>query len=367
MIKRILFFVLISVLLCSCTKDSREIVSFASWGSVTETGIIKKVIADFEAENPDIKINFIHIPQNYFQKIHLMFASNTPPDVLFLNNLYLPVYADHLEGVNEGVNEGVINRDNFYPAAIEGMSYKGKLLGVPRDISDLVLYVNLDKTSLPDMDWTLEDLTNKCKVLASDKTFCISYEDTLYWASPYLAYFGGGVLDNNLNPIINSEQSRTAIDFYKNLKVKGYAPGKSQVGSSTLAQMFLDKKIAFYLSGRWMYPKISEKADFNWAVINFPQGESPQLVDTSGWAISKSSKHKEAAIKFVQYISSEKTSKYFAETGLIVPARKDTAKLLNNNNHNEKVFLDVIKNSQSTPVSKDYNKFTDKLNKELDL
>ena len=45
------------------------------------------------------------------------------------------------------------------------------------------------------------------------------------------------------------------------------------------------------LSGRWMYPIISEKANFDWAVINFPYGEGKQYLDTSGWAISKNSKH----------------------------------------------------------------------------
>ena len=362
MIKKILLLLLIPLFLCSCTREKAEIISFASWGSVTETAIIKKVINEFESENPDIKVNFIHIPQNYFQKIHLMFASNTPPDVIFLNNLYLPVYSDHLENL-----ENYIDTDKFYPQALDGMSYDGKLLGLPRDISNLVLYVNLNKTASPDKTWSLNDLMDICKKVTTKNSFCISYEDSVYWASPYLAYFGGGVLDNTGNVIVNTENSKKAIEFYKDLKKYHYAPQKSEVGSSTLAQMFLDEKIAFYLSGRWMYPKISEKAKFNWAIINFPFGASPQLVDTSGWAIAKASKHKESAVKFVQFLASKESSEYFAKTGLIVPARKDSAKILNNNKNNEKMFLEVIRKSINTPVSKDYNKITDKLNKELDL
>lgn len=360
MLKKLFILLLIPFFLCSCTKDSRDVVSFASWGSVTEVGIIKKVIAEFETQNPNIKINFMHIPQNYFQKIHLMFASNTPPDVIFLNNLYLPIYADYLEDMGNYVDFSA-----FYPQSIEGMSYNGKLLGLPRDLSNLVLYVNLDKTSLPSSNWDLAELMERCKYLTNDKTFCISYEDTIYWLTPYLSYFGGGILDNK----INSKYSQKAINFYKNLKNKyHYAPEKSQVGSSTLAQMFLDKKIVFYLSGKWMYPKISEKADFNWAIINFPYGTSPQLTDVSGWAVSKSSKNKESAIKFVQFLADENASKYFTQTGLIVPARKTVAQQLNNNNkHNEKIFLEVVQKSCPTPVNKNYNKITDKLNRKLDL
>ena len=97
MLKRLIILLFIPLLLCGCNKDNRTEITFSSWGSVTEVGILNKIIKDFEEENPDIRINFIHIPQNYFQKIHLLFASSQAPDVIFLNNLYLPLYASKLE------------------------------------------------------------------------------------------------------------------------------------------------------------------------------------------------------------------------------------------------------------------------------
>jgi len=363
MLKKLILLLLIPFFLCSCTKNRQDTISFASWGSVTEVGIIKNAISEFEKENPDIKIQFIHIPQNYFQKIHLMFASNTPPDVIFLNNLYLPVYAPFLVDVS---NE--IEKSEYYPQTLSGMSYKGKLYGIPRDISNLVFYVNTDKISLPDENWTINDLLEKCNENTDKNVFCTSYEDTLYWVLPYLAYFGGGILDKNLNLIIHSDKSIEGLIFYKNLKTKyHYAPKKSQIGSLTQAQMFLEGKILFYLSGRWMFPKISDSANFNWAVINFPYGESPQCADVSGWAIAKASKNKDSAMKFIKFLSNKNTSKYFTQTGLIVPARIDVSQNLNKSEHNEKAFLNIIEHSINTPVRNDYNKLTDKLNRELNL
>ena len=94
MLKKIVLSLLIPLFLsgCSVNKDVQEI-TFSSWGSISEVQILKKLISDFESENPGTKINFQHIPQNYFQKLHLLFASNTAPDVIFNNNLYLPLYA----------------------------------------------------------------------------------------------------------------------------------------------------------------------------------------------------------------------------------------------------------------------------------
>ena len=123
---------------------------------------------------------------------------------------------------------------------------------------------------------------------------------------------------------------------------------------------FLDKKIAFYLSGRWMYPKITEKASFEWRVIPFPGTAS---LDASGWAVSKNTKHMESALKFLHYISSEKSAEYFTETGLIVPARIKASQKLNN--EREKAFLEAIKTSKPTPVSKEYRKIADNINEEL--
>ena len=363
MLRRLLLLLLISLFLCGCNKNSKEEITFASWGSATEIQILKKIITDFEKENPDIKISFMHIPQNYFQKMHLLFASNTPPDVLFINNLYLPLYSSYLEDLSS-----YTNKEQFYPQAIEGLSADGKILAIPRDISNQVFYVNLDKTTLPDNKWTLDDLTRVCSGITKNGTFCVSYEDKVYWLKPYLSYFGGSVLDKDKNLSIGTEQSKKAINFYKDSKTKyHYAPTKSEIGSSTLAQMFIDGKIVFYLSGKWMYPKISETAKFKWAVINFPYGENPQEIDTSGWAIAKSSKHKEAAVKLVQFLSDKESSEYFTKTGLIVPARIDNAGLLNDTKHNEHIFAETITKSIASPVCKDYGKLMDKLNNSLDL
>jgi len=344
MLKKVFLVLSFIFLLTGCGKKE-DVVTFSTWGSITEIQVLKTVIKKFEQENPDIKINLMHIPQNYFQKLHLLFASNTAPDVIFINNLYLPIYARYLEDLNS-----YVDKKSFYTNAISSLTYEDKLLAVPRDISSLVFYVNLDKTDLPKSDWKIEDLISKA--------YSISFEDEIYWATPYLSYFADVDLTDGL-----STEELNALNFYKSLRDDlKLAPTKSQIGSSTLAQMFLDEKIVFYLSGRWMYPKITEKAKFNWSVINFPYGRYPQLIDSSGWAINKTSKNKEKSIRFVQYLSSYDVSEQFRDTGLIIPARIDTSQKLNNENHNERVFLETIFHSKPTPTDKNYKKTIDKLN-----
>lgn len=333
MLKRLLILCILSFLLCACTPKKQEVITFSSWGSVTEVEILSKIIKEYEKENPEIKINFTHIPQNYFQKIHLLFASNQAPDVIFINNLYLPLYIKKLEPLNE-----VIDIRDFNSESIEAMSLDGKLFAVPRDISTLVFYrnKNLIKTTPHNLDELIPAIKNV-------KPYGISCERDIYFMLPYVLTMN----DDLLNP-------QKSAEFYKSLEGK-YAPTASQVGSLTLAQMFLQGKIGLYLSGRWMYPKIKESANFDWDIIPFC-GTVP--LDTSGWAIAKDSKHKKQAEKFLQFLSSKKNIEYFNATGLIVPARNDVE-------IDDAAFKKSAESSKSIAYSRDYKKIADRLNKKL--
>lgn len=195
----------------------------------------------------------------------------------------------------------------------------------------------------------------------------IGFEEDPYYFLPYLMSEGGGILSDDTNTIIiNSPESKKGLQFYADLRNKYHvAPTASESASETMAQMFLDGKIAMHLSGRWLVPKYRQDAKFNWNVINFPAGDKGSIVplDASGWAISKNSKHKKEAQKLIEYLSSKKSIEKFSKSGLIVPARIDVAKgefsQSENSPPNPKVFLDIIKSSKPTPVSINYSEIID--------
>ena len=195
------------------------------------------------------------------------------------------------------------------------------------------------------------------KVAKNKGLFGIGIEEDVFWILPFLNYYGE-VLSEDFNI-----ETSTAFNFYFDLRDKyNFSPTKSQIGSLTLAQMYLDEKLAIYLSGRWMYPKIKESAQFNWEVMSLPIGKNPLPCDASGWAVTKNSKHKEGSLALVKYLSNEKSSDYFAKTGLVVPARVSSSRFLNNELHNEKVFLEVVGTSKKTFLPQNYKKLADKIN-----
>lgn len=353
--------------------SGKTIITFASWGSKSEIDILKPILVDFEKQNPDLKINFMHIPQNYFQKIHLLFASNTAPDVIFINNLNLPIYAN--AGVLEDLTDLNIDRSAFYKKSLDAMIWNGRLYAVPRDISNLVVYYNKDvfdknKVEYPNPNWTMEEfLSIAQKLTLRPNVFGISFEEDSLFYLPYLMSEGGGILSDDLKrEIIKDDNSQKGLKNYANLRKKHHvAPQKSESASATMAQMFLQGRLAMHLSGRWLVPKYREEAGFDWDIAPFPKGSAGSVVplDASGWAIAKSSNHKSEALLLIKYLSSKENISKMTQSGLIVPARIDVANsesfLDGKKPKNAKVFLDVIETSKPTPVSVNYNEINDKM------
>jgi multiple sugar transport system substrate-binding protein len=120
-----------------------------------------------------------------------------------------------------------------------------------------------------------------------------------------------------------------------------------------------------YLGGRWLVPKFREAINFDWDIMEFPSTQTNKVyIDSSGWAVSKKSKNKKEAIELIKYLSSKETIDKFTQSGLILPARIDSANsevFLNKNlkpKHSE-IFIDMLKFAKPTPVNENYGKIND--------
>lgn len=379
--KFVLIFIILFCVLCVSIfkkpKGNSVVIKFSSWGSQSEIALLLPLIKDFEKQNSDIKVEFLHIPQNYFQKLHLLFASNLAPDVVFINNYYAPKY------INAGLLEDLssfVDKEKYFSKSIEAFTRDNKIYAVPRDVSNLVVYYNKDlfdryKIPYPNKNWALNDYVNIAKTFAQHGIWGTSYEtEPLFWL-PYLLSNGAGILSDDAQEfVLNKTQALDSLDFYVDIAYKyNAAPKKQESASLTMAQLFLQQKMAMHLSGRWLVPKYRQEAKFDWDIVPFPNGTKGSVVniDSSGYALTKSSRHKDEALRFINYISSKESLSELAKSGLIVPARKDVAysdEFLDKNQKpaSAQVFVDVIESGKVTPVNENYQKITDKLNTALE-
>lgn len=374
--KKVLVFCFIMLIFCGCARksDNRTVIKFSAWGSQSEISVLRPLIDEFEKENPDIHVEFLHIPQNYFQKIHLLFASKLAPDVVFMNNFYSQKYikAELLEDLTPYFSQEIA-QNVFFDKAREASSYKGRLYVVPRDVSQMVVYYNKDifkkhGIPYPKDGWTRAEFLKTAQKLSGNGVWGVGFErEAVFWL-PFVFSDGGKILGQN-EPELDVA-AKKAIQFYADLPNKfAVAPKKSDSASLTMAQMFLQKRLGMIISGRWLVPKFRSDADFDWDIVTVPSGAKGSIsnVDSSGYAVSAASNHKSEAVKLIKYLNSAESVAKLTECGLIVPARRDIAysgAFLDPQKRpkNAKAYLKAAETGKPTPVNENYQKITDKLN-----
>jgi len=84
-------------------------ITWSFWGDPWEVDVNMRVIKVFEADYPNIKVEILHEPwSTYFDKAEEWFASDSPPDVMFLENIQIYAARGLLENL-----EPHIARDNY--------------------------------------------------------------------------------------------------------------------------------------------------------------------------------------------------------------------------------------------------------------
>lgn len=381
---KVFFILALLVFIGGCAKkEDRTVIQFSSWGSESEITIIKPILKEFEQKNPDIKVDFVHIPKNYFQKLHLLVASRLTPDVIFLNNINGPVYAENdilLDLSDYLKKDELICENDFFPQSLEAFKFKNTLYAIPRDVSNLVIYYNKDifdksNISYPDKSWNYDQFLSVAQKLTRDfnndgkiDQFGIGFEEkSLFWL-PFLWSNSGGIISPDLKTTtIATPESIRSIQYYADLRNKYHAaPTASEAGSATMSQLFMQGKVAMQINGRWSVPRYRKDLDFNWDIAKFPKGSAGSIVDAdaSGWAISKSSKHPDKAWQLVRFLADKHASQEFTKSGLIVPARVDVANsdvFLDKGQipKNSRLFIDIIPESKPTPVVGNYQEIVD--------
>ncbi len=381
---------IISLNLSFSKKEGKITIKFSSWGSESELKILQPLIKEFEQKNPDIKVEFLHIPNNYFQKLHLLVASNLAPDVVFLNNINGQMYVanDIFLDLNSFLDkDNLISRTDFFDNALKAFTYKNKLYAIPRDISNLVIYYNKDifekeNIAPPGKSWNMDEFLATAQKLTKDfnndgqvDRFGFGFEENpLFWL-PFLWSNGGGIIDDELkNIIISKPESVKWIQFYADLRSKYHvAPTAGEAGSATMSQLFMQGKLAMHISGRWSVPRYRKDIKFNWDVAKFPSGTKGSIVDAdaSGWGISKQSKYPQKSWRLIKFLANKKAIEKFTGSGLIVPSRQDVA----NSNvflakekkpSSSEIFINIIPQAKPTPANKSYQEIIDLVNQQLE-
>jgi ABC-type glycerol-3-phosphate transport system substrate-binding protein len=331
----VLGFVIYNFLLPVIQGKSATIVTINYWGLWEDGSIIDGVIADFEAKNPNIKINYKTQQKNdYRSRLSGRLAKDSTqeevPDIFRIHSSWLPMFSGSLASVPDATSKTIGLDTDFYGVFKNDLKIGGKYQAIPLMYDGLSLFYNQDllekaQATLPKSWWDLQTVAAKLTVRDDQGRLKVGgvamglTDNVDHWND----ILGIILKQTNANLLKNDEENNTiisdAISYYTNFKVKDNVWDESMPPST---QAFAEGKLAFYFAPSWRVFNIEEmNPNLKFAITTVPQmptvsGQSGNSATSSSnltnihwatyWAeaVNINSKHQKEAFKFLEFLSS---------------------------------------------------------------
>jgi multiple sugar transport system substrate-binding protein len=369
------------------STDEAVSLTLSTWGNDSEQATLRTLLKQFEASHPRIQVTVRHMPEFYTQSLQMLLAANQSPDVMMLNSLDIKRFCQ--AGLLAPLQDQP-NLEGFYPSALKSLALvDGTLCALPRDVSNLVMYINLDLLrQLPQPlqakatpAWNMQDMEALATAATRPATqgqpqrwgLGVYQAPALFWL-PYVWSEGGQWFNEETQTLQPDATAFNALARYKAYsQTLGIAPKRTQVASTTMTELFVQQRLLFLPSGRWSVPFLRENAPFQWDVLPFPHGKAGSRVgiDATGYAVSNRTPHSKEAQELLQFLVGATASNAWAQSGLIVPARRDVAKSStflqpSHSPRHSGVFLDAMATGVPSPYPPDWPSQGQRLNTAMD-
>ncbi|MFC4453489.1 extracellular solute-binding protein [Deinococcus sonorensis] len=306
------------------------------------------LIKKFEAANPDIKIKQETFPYDaYSQKVASSVPAGQGPDVVNLYYGWLPQYVDagYLQPL-PAKEFPTATIDSTYAPMVKTSKMDGKYYALPTAVRTLALFYNKDlfkQAGIAQPPRTWEDLIadgQKIVKGAPPRYTTLGFgiqpdgQDYHVLREVLVRQFGGQPYGKDGKTVTYDSAAGTkAMTFYTDLQTK-YKLGVPNFfpGNNSYRDAFIAGKVGMIIDGSFAINTIKDGAKFNWGVAPLPVlASNPNEKDNFGsyWVngITKNAKGDklDAAVKFLKFLTSADTQRYWLENVGEIPASRSLA------------------------------------------
>src|SRR3954466_14618039 len=287
---------------------------------------IQKLESAFAREHPDIKVQFVTLPENEARdRITQDVATKAGQfDVVMIGTYEAPIWGRNgwLTDLNHYAKaDTAYDVDDLMPAVRKGLSADGKLYAVPfygessflMYRKDLFRQAGLKMPAHP--TWTqVADFARKLKT-PKRAGICLrglpGWGEQLAPLDTVINTFGGRWYDPKWNAQLTSPATTRAVGFYLNLIKQAGEPGAPNAGFSECLTAYTQGQAAMWYDATVAAGSLEDKKV---SQVVGKNGYAPAPVmdtDWSGWlwawslAIPKTAKNPDAAWKFVSWATSK--------------------------------------------------------------
>jgi len=307
------------------------------WEQSTQQLFNDELVPAFEAANPDVAVNVQYLDWRVFtEKLIAAHAGGVLPDVYQAGAEYVAPLAT--KGMALDVGNYVASwgqKDDFYESAWNTVTYQGKTYGVPVLSAPQTLMYRKDMLSdagisgAPSTWDDLEQAAMKATKRDGDKFLISGFNARPIWQQYmwFLFQNGGDVFTSDGQVVVNSPEAVEALDYFSRLFNQDKVASKSSIAAPTanvgaMAANLVAMQLGNQLTVRdFRQNNPSQAANL---VVGDPVSHKQQV--TTNWtdwlAISKDSKHADAAWKFVAFVADANNLLKYNETMYFIPPRK---------------------------------------------
>jgi len=373
--KKILIIFLIPILLAtvgfgckrSCSSGTGKVVknevTVTYWSLFTESASIDPLIRVFEAQNPQIKINYKNFGDdyvNYHREVIDALAAGRGPDIWSVHHTWLVRDKNLIAPCPENVMNINDFKASFVDAAIDDNIIDGVIYGIPFSLDTLALFYNQDLFNQahivsPPKDWeafredvqslTLQD--EKGKIIqagtalgtgkninrAPDIVALLMMQNGAQMtdANKTSAAFNAGRQDQSGKSYVPGKE---ALDFYTEFASPKKAVYTWNPLSHYSIDAFTEGTLATMFSYSFHLPTVKLKApNLAFKVSSVPQiADSREVNFANYWTnvVSAKTKYQNEAWAFLAFMAKKENMQKFCEEAKRPPARRDLFNIFDN-------------------------------------
>jgi multiple sugar transport system substrate-binding protein len=305
---------------------------------------METLIDGFQKANPGITVKMTHFPYaDYRTKVAAAIPAGEGPDVvqLFYGWLNDYVAADLIQPLPSDVFPSERIEKEFFPM-VQAMKVDGDYMALPTAVRSLALFYNqrlFDEAGITAPPATLDELVETAKKLTKRDgagnitqvglTSGMTAQDHHWWREVLVRQFGGEpYLDDYRTVNYNTEAGLKALEFYTAME------GPEGFTLSTFMDepqaAFKAGRAGMHIDGSFRIGALNDVRGLKWGVAELPAGpDGTKSNYASYWVNAITTKAEgekyDAAVKFMDYITSDEAMQIWLETVGELPAKPSAA------------------------------------------
>ncbi|TFD99763.1 ABC transporter substrate-binding protein [Jeotgalibacillus salarius] len=362
-------------------SEEQEQVTITYAAGVDVTGATDILIDEFEAQNPNITVEYREMPADtgasHDQYVTMFSSQDASIDVFDADVIWPAEFAQgqYALELDRFIEEDGINMDDYFPGTVQSGNFNGRQYAMPKFTDAGLLYYRTDIVEEPPTTWDeLMTMAGELQGEAGTEFGYLmqanQYEGMVTNTIEFIASHGGQVVDENNEVVVNSPETIAGIQTMIDIVNSDFVPSnilsfqETETNNAWVGGQAVFARNWPYMQSTSNDEEASEVAG-NVGFATLPEGEAGSAATLGGWMtmINRYSENQEAAWEFVKFMTGVEGQTISAVEGGRAPTIEalydepevqDAAALFANEQ-----FVETLQNAVPRPVTPIYPRISD--------